>query len=67
MKVNENTVDRIVRVVLGVVLLGVGVFVVKGTLGIVLDVIGVVAIVTGITGFCLLYKVLGNFSTVKKA
>jgi len=67
MKVNENTVDRAIRVVLGVVLLGVGVFVVKGTLGIVLDVIGVVAIVTGITGFCLLYKLFGNFSTVKKA
>ena len=67
MKVNENTIDRTVRVVLGVILLGVGVFVVKGTLGVVLDVIGVVAIVTGITGFCLLYKLFGNFSTVKKA
>jgi hypothetical protein len=65
MKVNEGTVDRIVRIVLGVVLLGVGLFVVKGTLGIVLDVVGVVALVTGITGFCLLYRLFGDFSTKK--
>lgn len=66
MKVNEGTLDRIIRIVLGIVLLGVGVFVVKGTLGIVLDVLGVVALVTGIVGFCALYRIFGNFSTVKK-
>ena len=67
MKVNEGPVDRIIRVVLVVALLGVGVFVVKGTLGIVLDVLGLIALVTGIVGFCLLYKLLGNFTTAKKA
>lgn len=65
MKVNEGTVDRVVRVILGVVLLGVGLFVVKGTLGIVLDVLGAVALITGITGFCLLYRLFGDFSTKK--
>jgi hypothetical protein len=66
-KTNEGSIDRVIRVVLGVVLIGVGVFVVKGTVGIVLDVIGVIVLVTGILGFCLLYKVFGDFSTAKKA
>lgn len=66
MKVNEGGIDRIIRVALGLVLLGVGVFAVKGTLSVVLDVLGVIAIVTGVTGFCLVYKLLGNFSTTKK-
>jgi len=66
MKANEGTMDRAIRVVLGVVLLGLGLFVVKGTFGIVLDVVGVIALLTGLTGFCLLYKLFGNFSTAAK-
>jgi hypothetical protein len=67
MKMNEGTIDRVVRIVLGVVLLYVGLMVLAGTtLGIVLDVLGAVALVTGATGFCLLYKLFGNFSTAKK-
>ena len=67
MKSNESTTDRIVRAILGVVLLGLGLFVVEGTAGIVLDVLGGVLLFTAATGFCLIYKVLGNFSTAKKA
>ncbi|MDR3686642.1 MAG: DUF2892 domain-containing protein [Coriobacteriia bacterium] len=63
MKVNEGNADRVIRLVLGAVLLGVGLFFVKGTLGIVLDVLGVVALITGATGFCLLYRLFGDFST----
>jgi hypothetical protein len=66
MKVNEGTIDRVIRVVLGVVLLYVGIMVVGGAWGIVLDVLGVIALVTGVTGFCLLYKLFGSFSTAKK-
>jgi hypothetical protein len=67
MKPNESTIDRVIRIVLGVVLLYVGFFVLKNnTLGIVLDVLGAVALGTGISGFCLLYKLFGNFSTAKK-
>ena len=67
MKVNEGTIDRVIRVVLGAVLLYVGLFVLAGTtLGIILDVLGAVALVTGLSGFCLLYKIFGNFSTAKK-
>jgi hypothetical protein len=67
MKMNEGTIDRVIRVVLGVVLLYVGFAVLAGTtLGIVLDVLGAIALVTGVTGFCALYKLFGSFSTAKK-
>ncbi len=60
MKQNVAGWDRIVRVVLGIVLLYLGVAgVVTGGLGIVLDIIGVVFLVTGIAGFCPLYALLG--------
>ena len=49
---NESTDDRIMRVVLGIVLIGLG------GLGW-LSVPGVVALTTGIIGFCPLYKVRG--------
>jgi hypothetical protein len=66
-KMNESTIDRVIRVVLGLVLLYVGFFVLAGTtLGIVLDVLGAIAVGTGVSGFCLLYKLFGDFSTAKK-
>jgi hypothetical protein len=66
MKVNEGTIDRVIRAVLGAVLLYVGFFVLAGTpLGIVLDVLGVIGVVTAATGFCLLYRLFGDFSTKK--
>lgn len=49
---NESTDDRIMRVILGIVLIGLG------GLGW-LSVPGVVALATGIIGFCPLYKVFG--------
>lgn len=66
MKVNESAGDRIVRAIIGVILLGLGVFVVHGWIGIVLVVLGVVALFTAATGFCLLYRLFGDFSTSKK-
>ena len=66
MKLNEGTFDRVVRVVLGVVLLYLGIMSVAGVWGIVLDVVGAIALITGVVGFCPLYKLLGNFTTVKK-
>jgi hypothetical protein len=60
LKVNEASWDRIVRVVLGVVLLVLGLTgVVSGVAGIVLDVLGAVLLVTGIVGFCPLYAISG--------
>jgi uncharacterized membrane protein len=65
MKPNESTLDRIIRAVLGAILLGVGILVVKGTIGIVLDVLGGILLFTAATGVCLLYLPF-KFSTLKK-
>ena len=66
MKINEGAVDRAIRGVVGVILLVVGVVLVKGTIGIVLDALGAILLVTGIVGFCPLYA-LFHISTSKKA
>ncbi|MDD5693517.1 MAG: DUF2892 domain-containing protein [Patescibacteria group bacterium] len=66
MKQNESTTDRVIRAIVGVVLIGVGWFYLgNNTLGIVLDVVGVIALFTASTGFCLIYKLFGDFSTKK--
>jgi uncharacterized membrane protein HdeD (DUF308 family) len=65
MKPNEGTTDRIVRLILGVVLIIIGWSVLgNSALGIILDIIGVILLITGITGFCAIYKVFG-MSTLK--
>jgi hypothetical protein len=58
---NEASWDRIVRVVLGIVLLFAGFTgVVAGTLGILVAVIGGVLLATAFAGFCPIYAVLGT-------
>ena len=52
---NEGTIDRSVRIVLGLVLLSL-VFVGPHTL---LGLIGLVPLLTGVVGFCPLYRVIG--------
>ncbi len=60
MKANESGVDRIVRGILGVILLLVAFLAVPaGALQIVLAIIGVVVLLTGAIGFCPLYRILG--------
>ena len=57
--INESNVDRIVRVVLGIVLLALGWGgVVDGGWGVFLKVIGFVPLLTGIVGFCPIYALL---------
>ncbi len=59
MKVNESGLDRLIRVVLGIVLLALNFGgIVSGGFGIVLVVVGALALLTGIFGFCPLYAVL---------
>ena len=57
---NEGTTDRIIRIVLGLVL---GFLVFKHTGGAVgewiFGIVGVIALITGITGFCALYRLVG--------
>ena len=59
MKQNESTMDRTLRVVIGVAAFAVGRFVFTGTLSTILYVIGAIALITGIIGFCGLYALLG--------
>jgi len=59
MKTNESGIDRIIRVVVGIVL-----FVlyftgtVTGGLGIALIILGSILVITGLVGFCPLYAIL---------
>lgn len=55
MKTNEGKIDRIVRIIIGLGLLSL-VFIGPQTLW---GLIGLVPLLTGVTGFCPLYKVIG--------
>ncbi len=55
MSKNEGTVDRVLRVVLGLILLSL-VFIGPQTMW---GLIGIVPLVTGLVGICPLYSVLG--------
>jgi hypothetical protein len=58
MKVNEASWDRVVRIVLGAVLLYLGwAGVVGGTLGVIFQWLGFVPLITGIIGWCPLYAI----------
>ncbi len=69
MKKNEGTVDRVIRIMVGILLMGLGIYF-QSAWGmwamIVLVVLGLIALVTGITGFCGLYK-LCKINTLKKS
>lgn len=65
LKQNEGKLDRIIRVVIGVVLVAAGFFV-SGVTAIVLWVLGGIALFTAITGFCLLYMPFGISTNKKK-
>lgn len=57
---NEAAWDRGVRVLLGVVLLGLGWSgTVVGAMGVFLKVFGILPLVTGLAGWCPLYTALG--------
>ena len=55
MKVNEGTIDRVLRVAVGLVLIGLAV---AGTVG-VWGYIGVVPLLTGLVGMCPAYAIFG--------
>ncbi len=62
---NEGTLDRIIRIIAGLAALAVAYLWLTGTWQIVLYVVGIVLILTGLMGVCLLYKVL-HMNTKKK-
>jgi uncharacterized membrane protein YuzA (DUF378 family) len=55
---NENDTDRVLRVAGGLTLL-VATFVTGGFLKVLLGISSIALLVTGITGFCGIYKLLG--------
>jgi len=55
MQTNEGKLDRVIRVILGLVLLSLTVIGPQTMWGL----IGVIPLLTGAVGFCPLYKVLG--------
>lgn len=55
MKVNEGTIDRSLRVIAGLVLIGLAA---TGTVGL-WGYVGVIPLVTGLVGMCPLYSLLG--------
>jgi hypothetical protein len=59
MKLNESNTDRVIRAVVGIVLLYLGFWGgLGGGLAIAADVIGAVLLITGAVGFCPLYALL---------
>jgi hypothetical protein len=61
---NVGTYDRLLRIVLGAVLVIVG-FSIQGTVGITLGIFGLVPLLTGLVGWCPLYLPFG-FSTCRR-
>ena len=58
MGTNLGTLDRAIRGVGGVILIVVGLFVVRGLIGILLGLVGAVLVFSATVGFCHVYKVL---------
>ena len=59
MKTNESGLDRIIRVVVGIAFIALYLTgVVTGGAGIVVIIIGALALITGLVGFCPLYSLL---------
>ncbi len=65
-KPNEGKTDRTVRIILGIILLGLVFFRLTGIAQIVAGIVGVIALVTGVIGFCGLYKILAITTLEKK-
>jgi len=67
LKCNESPVDRVIRAVVGTVLVVVGLA--SGGWawwGILLDIFGALLLLSAVTGFCHVYKTFGNFGTARK-
>ncbi len=67
MKVNESTLDRIIRVLVGIILaILFATHIVAGTLGIILLIIAAILLLTGLVGTCGIYAMLGISSCKTK-
>lgn len=64
---NVGMLDRVIRVIAGLVLAVAGLWVFGAIGGYVLALIGVVLVLTGLMGFCPLYRLLGINTSGAKA
>lgn len=62
---NESNTDRAIRIIVGAVVLTVALLKLTGTAQVVAIVVGAIALITGLVGFCALYSLLG-VKTLKK-
>ena len=60
MSKNEGTIDRVIRVIIGLAMLYVGFFVMTGAWGIVVGILGFVPLLTGAIGYCPMYSIFGG-------
>ena len=60
MSKNEGNIDRVIRVIIGLIMLYVGFFVMTGIWGTVVGVLGLVPLITGAIGFCPIYTLIGG-------
>lgn len=56
---NESKNDRLIRIIAGALITIFSYLFVTGFLQLVLLIIGIILVFTGLTGFCLIYKLLG--------
>jgi hypothetical protein len=62
---NESNTDRAVRIVIGIVVLSLALLKLTGAAQVVAVIVGAIALITGLVGFCALYSLLG-INTLKK-
>lgn len=62
---NESNIDRLIRVIVGIVLLVLVAFT-SGAVQVILAVLGAILLATGIIGFCPLYKLFKIDTSEKK-
>jgi uncharacterized membrane protein HdeD (DUF308 family) len=68
MKKNEGTADRVIRVILGIILIGLALYFMNSWalwVVIVVGIAGLIALITGIIGYCGLYTIL-KINTLNK-
>jgi len=58
MEKNVGSKDRTIRIIAGIILLGIGI-VLQGVLGLICAIVGIGFLFTAITRFCSLYKLFG--------
>ncbi len=64
---NVGSLDKILRIVAGVVLVGIALLKLDGTATLIALVVGIVLIVTAVINFCPLYRILGLRTTKPSA